>query len=169
MPLEFLPLGSDQTIQLDFETIPPTAIVENVRYAILRVRMITFSGETINSIQPDDVRMRETVRGLTNLQLCRNVLCFNFDNGNDPLCLFGIEGVKWLMLCYGMFPLEGWTTVTAELVEKTGMEAGFCPICLDADDGPWSVTRCSHCFHSRCIRSWLSRGKTTCPMCRGKL
>ncbi|CAK7338146.1 unnamed protein product [Dovyalis caffra] len=51
-----------------------------------------------------------------------------------------------------------------------GDMVGACPICLrdfslSASDDVILKTPCSHLFHGKCIRRWLSRS-LSCPMCR---
>ncbi len=173
MPLEFRPANTDQTVQLDFGTSPPVAMITSTRYAILRVRMIATDNTQIDSIQPDDQRMHETLaRALSStaasVVMTNNVLCFNFDT-SDPPCLFGHADIKWLMLCHSLFALgeEGVVPITVEFTERANTES-CCSICIDTDSGPWSVTRCNHLFHPRCIQGWLRRGGATCPLCRSR-
>lgn len=47
-----------------------------------------------------------------------------------------------------------------------------CPICMEdyaAEAAPiMRITRCGHCFHEQCLRSWLKTG-SSCPLCREEL
>ena len=56
-------------------------------------------------------------------------------------------------------------------VDLTGFPTSFCSICL----APFKISPkqeiskllpCQHVFHTKCITSWLSSGKKTCPICR---
>lgn len=50
-----------------------------------------------------------------------------------------------------------------------GSVRGECSICLLPIKSRTSHTvleKCSHGFHTRCIRTWLRRGVLTCPVCR---
>lgn len=47
----------------------------------------------------------------------------------------------------------------------------LCAICLAGSDEPRAVIHtvilpCSHRFHRMCIRAWLRRGKSICPLCQ---
>jgi hypothetical protein len=46
----------------------------------------------------------------------------------------------------------------------------MCPICTDtyASDNDVTITKCSHMFHTKCIRTWMSN-TPNCPNCRTAL
>ena len=49
----------------------------------------------------------------------------------------------------------------------------LCHVCLDnflvGEEISWSnVSKCGHCFHSKCINEWLLRNEA-CPLCRAKM
>ena len=47
-----------------------------------------------------------------------------------------------------------------------------CPICYeDIGDFDICITKCGHCFHSKCLRRWLVNKCQTpeCPCCRASL
>lgn len=46
-----------------------------------------------------------------------------------------------------------------------------CPICYDPINVASGEVRlsCSHRFHLSCVGTWISRGNTNCPYCRGDL
>lgn len=62
-----------------------------------------------------------------------------------------------------------WDSVKLK-IESRG--CGACPICLrDIDFSDCMITSCEHCFHSTCLKQWLSvceneSNATTCPVCR---
>lgn len=44
-----------------------------------------------------------------------------------------------------------------------------CPVCLHpirARTSAHPLPKCGHVFHRGCVRTWLSRGTLTCPVCR---
>jgi Ring finger domain len=50
-----------------------------------------------------------------------------------------------------------------------GDTAHECAVCLDAFQHKQLLRRyrgCRHCFHERCIETWLNRGDARCPLCR---
>lgn len=50
-------------------------------------------------------------------------------------------------------------------------EESVCAICLDDEKSmrDAAVLPCGHAFHAGCIRGWLLRGATTCPLCNYSL
>lgn len=44
-----------------------------------------------------------------------------------------------------------------------------CPICLINDDKPYIKLKCSHSFHTDCVKEWFDKDKLTCPYCRTQL
>ena len=58
----------------------------------------------------------------------------------------------------------------AALIESTLEADAECSVCLvDCESGENAVLlACGHCFHPQCIRSWLVKGKDSCPMCNAK-
>ena len=56
------------------------------------------------------------------------------------------------------------------LIPCDNTEHNDCSICIDSIDGTsGGKLECGHTFHNECIKSWFSRGKTTCPYCRSTL
>ncbi len=167
-PLVLRPANTPgKTVQVEFpDAGPPVVNVDHVKYAVERVRMITMTNaQEIDAIRPEDRRMRETMSGFsadTYVYNGYNVLCFNFHVLRRP-CLFGYAGVRQLTLCYSVLPVA--------LLGDNSKSKDSCPICLETDDAPssWSMTLCCHSFHSDCLRGWLGRGKTACPLCRGAI
>ena len=50
------------------------------------------------------------------------------------------------------------------------LPVGECPICIDHMTNRNSVkTSCNHLLHVDCLRKWLYKGSSTCPMCRQPL
>jgi hypothetical protein len=43
-----------------------------------------------------------------------------------------------------------------------------CCICLDKTADTWSMTRCAHSFHRKCLSNW-TQTNATCPVCRTRL
>lgn len=43
-----------------------------------------------------------------------------------------------------------------------------CCICLDKTAELWTMTRCAHSFHRKCLSNW-TQTTTTCPVCRTRL
>lgn len=43
-----------------------------------------------------------------------------------------------------------------------------CCICLDKNAESWTMTRCAHSFHSKCISNW-TQTNVSCPVCRTRL
>lgn len=39
-----------------------------------------------------------------------------------------------------------------------------CGICFDKNNDKY-VLRCGHIFHNKCIETWISQSKQTCPLC----
>lgn len=122
----------DQTIQLDFPCADgPMEIVDNslVRYVLQRVRMITVANTRVDSVRPDDRRMRDTLSGLDSkctVTKDENVLSFYFD---APASLFGHEGVKRLMLCHSMFPTQGTVIIGCARCWLRTARTSACPVC----------------------------------------
>ena len=58
----------------------------------------------------------------------------------------------------------------AALIESTVEGQVSCSVCLcDLESGESAVLlSCGHCFHPPCIKSWLVKGKDTCPLCNAK-
>ena len=44
-----------------------------------------------------------------------------------------------------------------------------CPICLGRDEKKLHATLCAHVFHHACLEAWLTKGRKTCPVCRGNV
>ena len=45
-----------------------------------------------------------------------------------------------------------------------------CVICMnDINSDEICITNCNHDYCNDCLLSWLNRGKTTCPTCRGEV
>ena len=44
-----------------------------------------------------------------------------------------------------------------------------CTICLDTIIGNCTKLKCNHYFHLNCIRNWMLRGNSTCPICRTQI
>jgi len=47
-------------------------------------------------------------------------------------------------------------------------EQNECCICLDKTADTWSMTRCAHSFHRKCLSNW-TQTTATCPVCRTHL
>jgi hypothetical protein len=47
-------------------------------------------------------------------------------------------------------------------------EQNECCICLDKTADTWSMTRCAHSFHRKCLSNW-TQTTATCPVCRTRL
>ena len=58
----------------------------------------------------------------------------------------------------------------AALLESTLEGEAQCSVCLcDIESGESTVLlACGHHFHPACIKSWLVKGKDTCPLCNAK-
>ena len=45
--------------------------------------------------------------------------------------------------------------------------AASCAICLAPLEGQATcTTECGHCFHTECVMAWLSKARSTCPLCQ---
>ena len=44
-----------------------------------------------------------------------------------------------------------------------------CTICLDNIENNCIKLECGHYFHMNCIRNWMLRRNTTCPICRSQI
>ena len=45
--------------------------------------------------------------------------------------------------------------------------AASCAICLAPLEGQATcTTECGHCFHTDCVMAWLSKARSTCPLCQ---
>ena len=46
-----------------------------------------------------------------------------------------------------------------------------CPICLDEykDESMIVITECIHFFHEKCLKEWVDKSHSTCPICRTNL
>lgn len=53
----------------------------------------------------------------------------------------------------------------AQAIRDTMSECCIC--CDNIANGQSATTKCKHTFHRSCLGTWLARGKTSCPMCRG--
>ena len=47
-------------------------------------------------------------------------------------------------------------------------EQNECCICLDKTADTWTMTRCAHPFHRKCLSNW-TQTTATCPVCRTRL
>ena len=53
-----------------------------------------------------------------------------------------------------------------DIDETTKKEENVCTICLqELEEESYEIKACGHCFHSTCIKAWISRS-LSCPVCR---
>lgn len=46
---------------------------------------------------------------------------------------------------------------------------GCCGVCLSEDGAVGRLKACGHEFHASCLHSWINRGGSSCPLCRGAI
>lgn len=67
-------------------------------------------------------------------------------------------------------PIDELVCVTNRVNNSTTVYQSSCPICQENIEFKDAITlNCSHHYHLNCINQWLTLGKETCPMCRGKI
>ena len=184
-------------IELSLKTSPPVAVIGEEVYRIARAKLVVVAvgaaaATTVTQIpiQPDDVRMHDTVSEFNSINHAGNTLYFSFDP-DSPLTLFGHEGITKLVLHLSIRPLslEEIAAVTMHNAHRRSEQQLVvedectCSICLttetvtssccvddgdDEDETKWTtLVDCSHRIHTECIRRWLDF-RSTCPMCRGR-
>lgn len=156
----------DQTVQLDLQTYPPTAVIGSQVYKIMIVKLITVS-DTIHYIQPDDSRLHSTVSGFSTVNHFGVVLLFN---SQSPLNILGHDNITQLVLFHSFRPMSE-NEQASIVTHNAHSEERECSICLETTNGPWfSVRRCGHKFHPACIERWFnSATRRACPLCRGRI
>jgi hypothetical protein len=167
MPLTLRVANSgDQTVQLDLQTYPPTAVIGSQVYKIMIVKLITASN-TVHYIEPDDSRLHSTVSGFSTVIHFGAVLLFDFDS-QSPLNILGHDNITQLVLFHSFRPMSE-NGIASIVTHNAHSEERECSICLETTIGPWfSVRGCGHKFHPSCIERWLnSASRRTCPLCRG--
>ena len=99
--------------------------------------------------------------------------CITINNEFNPIILLNIMTLMFSLMTNSKYSNEmvDYNIITSETIPYLTTIENFpdnteCTICLDTITSNCTKLDCDHYFHLKCIRNWLLRGNSTCPLCR---
>lgn len=101
---------------------------------------------------------------------------FTLDKDFNPIILINVISLIFSIIKNAELSNEmvDYNIVTSESIPYLTITNDFpdnheCTICLETIIGNCTKLDCDHYFHLNCIRNWLFRGNSTCPLCRTQI
>ena len=102
--------------------------------------------------------------------------CITLNKGFNPIILLNIITLILSVIKNAEFSNEmvDYNIITSETIPYLTTISEFpenteCTICLENIEDNCTKLDCGHYFHMNCIRNWMLRRNTTCPLCRAEI
>ena len=102
--------------------------------------------------------------------------CFTINRDFNPIILINVISLIFSIIKNAELSNEmvDYNIVTSESIPYLTTIENYpddteCTICLETITSNCTKLDCNHYFHLNCIRNWLFRGNSTCPLCRAQI